>query len=89
MATLSYLTWIVLGMVSTTEVRKKVRRGNGLPSLFPNSRYDFKTDWSARADWISSSVIPSRESIGTTPQEEFKDICLSTRCGVGSEEIGF
>lgn len=72
-ATLLYLTQIELGKVSTAKVRKTVWRGNGLLS-FQISLYAFESDWSVRADWISSSNKPSRESMLKTSRESFKDV---------------
>jgi hypothetical protein len=65
-ATLSNLTWIVLCKVTTWKVRKTVRRGDGLPSLFPISQYAFDTDWCARAD------LPRPSTEVTTPRHRIQ-----------------
>jgi hypothetical protein len=88
-ATLSYPTQTVLGKDGVSKVKKTVRSGNGLPSLFPINWYVFGADWSARADWISSSDMPSKESVVTTPREEFKDVCRFTRMGWEPRRLAF
>jgi hypothetical protein len=88
-ATLSYPTWTVLGKDGVSKVRKTVRRGNGLPSLFPTNRYALDSYWSAIADWISSSDMPSKESVVTKLREEFEDVCRSTRMGWEPRRLAF
>jgi hypothetical protein len=73
--TLSYLTWLEAGTVGTSNA-KKVSRRNGLSSLFPINLLAFETNWSARADRISSSDMPWRESVLTTSERSWA-ICVS------------
>jgi hypothetical protein len=65
--TFSYPALMVLGNARFSKLRNTVQGGNGLPSLFPVYMYALNTACSVRADWISSFVIPSRESMLTTP----------------------
>jgi hypothetical protein len=72
---------MVLCKIIISEVRKIVQRGNHLPSLFLIGLYTLYTDWLSKANWISSSIMPSKESVVIKPWKELKDNCLSIWMG--------
>jgi hypothetical protein len=68
---------MLIGKVGSLNVKNTVQIGNGFPSLFPVSLDALDMDYLAKADWISSLLIPSRESVLTTFPTELRDMSLN------------
>jgi hypothetical protein len=69
---------MLMGKEGASRIRNRVLSGKVFPSHFLISWCTLPTDLSARVDRISSSDIPSKESVLTTPGEKFSDKILST-----------
>jgi hypothetical protein len=68
---------MTLHNAGTSNIKKNTWMWECLLS-FPTRMYNTsEMDWSARADWISTSIMPFRDLMLTTPREEFRDLCLS------------
>jgi hypothetical protein len=68
---------MLIGKVGSLNVKNTVQIGNGFPSFFPVSLDVLDMDYLAKADWISSLLIPSRESVLTTFPTELTDMSLN------------
>jgi hypothetical protein len=68
---------MLIGRVGSLSIKNTVQTGNGFPSLFPVSLYALDMDYLAKADWISSLLIPPRESVLTSFFKELRDVSLN------------
>jgi hypothetical protein len=68
---------MLIGKVGSLNVKNTVQIGNRFPSLFLVSLDALDMDCLAKADWVSSVLIPSTESVLTTFPTELRDMSLN------------
>jgi hypothetical protein len=68
---------MLIGKLGSLNVKNTVQIGNRFPSLFSASLEALDMDYLAKADWVSSMLIPSTELVLTTFPTEMRDMSLN------------